>query len=66
MKRSKMLQVIAEIIYFNDKFDQGDLEEAEELASHILNNIEKHGMLPPTVNVPAFGVKDNMWEPEDD
>lgn len=43
-----------------------DEKGSEWCANLILLSIEEAGMLPPTVIVPAFGVKDNMWEPEND
>jgi hypothetical protein len=34
-------------------------------AEKLLSEIEKAGMLPPTIKLPAFGIQDNAWEPED-
>lgn len=61
MKRSEMQEII-----YNTLNSACGLLEYKELSDYILESIEEAGMLPPTVNVPAFGVKDNMWEPEDD
>ena len=38
----------------------------DAIVNRVLNKADTIGMLPPTVEVPAFGVKDNIWEPEDD
>ena len=38
----------------------------KETCADILTLIEGAGMLPPTIRIPAFGVTDNAWEPEDE
>lgn len=60
MKRSEMIKKLEE--FFNKTCYQDYWPDSEE----VLDIIEKNGMLPPTVNIPAFGVKDNAWEPEDE
>lgn len=63
MKRSKMLEIIAETIYNTDMED-----DCEILAEYILSAIEKAGMQPPETKglrleaVNPFTV--NKWESE--
>ena len=66
MKRSEMLKVLKDAI-FEDIicYDWSPLEDEGNL-SRVLDRIEKSGMLPPTIRIPAFGVTDNAWEPEDE
>jgi hypothetical protein len=70
MKRSKALKLIANQLDFlagtfngyKDSFKESELKNADV----ILTTLEHAGMLPPTVRLPAFGVNDNAWEPEDE
>lgn len=55
--------MIKAITEFNSYLDPDDDRDFAEV---ILDFIESKGMLPPIIDVPAFGVKDNCWEPEDD
>jgi hypothetical protein len=58
MKRSEMVEII-----FLELFPLGI---GKETCADILTLIEGAGMLPPTMRLPAFGVMDNAWEPEDE
>ncbi len=58
MKRSEMINLIWDRL--------SPLGIGEETCAEILTIVEKAGMLPPTVRLPAFGVNDNAWEPEDE
>ena len=58
MKRSKMVNLIWDRL--------SPLGIGEETCADILTIVEEAGMLPPTVRLPAFGVTDNAWEPEDE
>ena len=61
MKRSEMIQKMIESYSL--------VEENHTIYAKmefVLLTLEEAGMLPPTIEVPAFGVKDNMWEPEND
>jgi hypothetical protein len=60
MKRSEMLKKLED--FFHKTCYPGYEPDSDE----VLSILEIHGMLPPTVNIPAFGVKDNAWEPEDE
>jgi hypothetical protein len=82
MKRSELLEIIEDVIdnlllegAFGKMTCPHDPTKENSIKAdirfgnvedRILSAIEKAGMLPPTVDVPAFGVKDNCWEPEDD
>jgi hypothetical protein len=70
MKRSEALKIIDETYgeFVQDwiKADIENLEGFDPLNERILKALEKVGMLPPTVRLPAFGVKDNAWEPEEE
>jgi len=37
----------------------------KEIASKMLTELEKAGMLPPRTKLGALGIEDNSWEPED-
>jgi hypothetical protein len=70
MKRSEALKLIDETY---DKFvqdwlnaDINNLEGFDPLNKRVLKVLEQAGMLPPTIRLPAFGVMDNAWEPEDE
>jgi hypothetical protein len=63
MKRSEMIAILENII--NSKLYQDYLFGEDDLKD-VLDAVEKAGMLPPTVRLPAFGVNDNAWEPEDE
>ncbi len=63
MKRSQMIDVLDKAI--NSNLYQDYLFD-EEMLDSVLVAIEKAGMLPPTIRLPAFGVMDNAWEPEDE
>jgi len=66
MKRSDMITRIA-LNIAHQAISNGNVDtdlswlDAEKL----LSEIEKAGMLPPTIKLPAFGIQDNAWEPED-
>jgi hypothetical protein len=70
MKRSEALKLIdstyGEFVQDWLKADIGNLEGFEPLNERILKALEQAGMLPPTIRIPAFGVTDNAWEPEDE
>ena len=61
MKRSEMIQAIAEVIepVLYERFD------AHKEAEYILQIIEKKGMLPPFSYLKTLGVLDTAWEPEE-
>jgi hypothetical protein len=63
MKRSQMIDVLDKAI--NSNLYQDYLFD-EEMLDSVLVEIEKSGMLPPTIGLPIFGVMDNAWEPEDE
>lgn len=70
MKRSQALKLIANQLDFlagtfngyRDSFQEYELKNADV----ILVTLEEAGMLPPTIRLPAFGVIDNAWEPDED
>jgi hypothetical protein len=75
MKRSEMVDHIVFFIELHNDNDPSWLEHPEaqkakekafDVASKLLNDIEELGMLPPTIRIPAFGVTDNAWEPENE
>jgi len=68
MKRSEMLQIITELIYMDDKFEDTEIELAEDLASDILFVIERAEMLPPLTDKQLNHISpmDFKWEPEND
>ena len=75
MKRSEMVDHIVFFIELHNDNDPSWLEYPEaqkakekafDVASKLLNDIEELSMLPPTIRIPAFGVTDNAWEPEDE
>ena len=70
MKRSEALKLIDETYgkFVQDwlKADIDNLEGFDALNERILKALEQAGMLPPTIKIPAFGVIDNAWEPEDE
>jgi len=66
MKRSDMIVRIAfNIAQQAINSGNANLDLSWLDSEKILSDIEKAGMLPPTINLPAFGIKDNAWEPED-
>jgi len=66
MKRSDMVNRIAlNIAYQAISSGNTDIDLSWLDADKILLDIEKAGMLPPTIKLPAFGIQDNAWESED-
>ena len=66
MKRSDMVTLIQNSIsvYLNDCYSK---ETATQIASTVLDNIEKSGMLPPEYIVDHSPmITTNAWEPEDE
>lgn len=66
MKKSEMVEKIADLIYHNRGWD-GEGMMCEELAELILDEIQKYGMKPPTVWVdtpsgPYLQVRIDDWE----
>jgi hypothetical protein len=73
MKRSEMLEKMVFSMELHAGNDPAWLDQmpsvkagAYDYANKILRDLEQSGMLPPTIRIPAFGVTDNAWEPEDE
>ena len=66
MKRSKMVKVVIDAVYYNDPMDS---ILTEDEASKVLAELEAKGMLPPEHLFTSGERKDhylNEWEPEDE
>lgn len=71
MKRSEALKIIDEQYgKYVDDLVRLDIDNDDQMKSfvrldeRVLSALEKAGMLPPSVDIPSFGVKDNTWEKE--
>jgi hypothetical protein len=72
MKRSEALKIIDEQYgkYVDElvKLDMDDekvMESFVKLDERVLTALEKAGMLPPSIELPSFGTRDNAWEREE-
>ena len=72
MKRSEALKIIDDQYskYVDDlvKIDIDNekvMESFVKLNERVLTALEKVGMLPPSIELPSFGTKDNAWEKEE-
>jgi hypothetical protein len=61
MKRSEMIRLIAEDVYFNTNIAQ---EDCKGYAERLLTKIEQAGMLPPEWFHEEWCTDVNQWEPE--
>lgn len=67
MKRSEMIQKIANLISGHDHNPEYDISDYDLEMSHwVLDLVEKEGMLPPEVDVVREGhdCTENIWEKE--
>jgi hypothetical protein len=72
MKRSEALKIIDEqYSKYVDDLVKIDVDNEDvmgsfvKLSERVLTALEKAGMLPPSIELPSFGTRDNAWEREE-